>query len=165
MGVSMLRSVVRLLLPLAWSVAFTCHAQSPVSFRYFYYDSGELFRVLDSTGTLVEYIIDPTGNITQTNRLAVATSAPAILSLAPFTAGTGANIIIYGQNFSLTPGNDVVMINGVAATVISATANQLVVQVPSGVTAGQITVTVNGVTVSSGPTVIFTPLPMPTITS
>ncbi len=139
--------------------------QTPISFRYFYYDSGELFRVLDSTGTLVEYIIDPAGNITQTNRSTIAPTAPAILSFAPFTGAQGSTFIIYGQNFSTIAANNIVQINGVNATVISATATQLVVQVPTGATAGQVTVIVNGVTVSSGPALTFTPTPAPVINS
>lgn len=142
-----------------------CFAQSPTSFHYFYDDSGEIFRVLDSTGTLVEYIIDPAGNITQTNRSTIAPGSPAILNITPLSGGPGNTITIYGQNFSSVSANDIVKFNGVTATVLSATATQLTIQVPTGVTAGQVTVTVNGVTVSSGPTLVFTPLPGPVISS
>jgi len=41
----------------------------------------------------------------------------------------------------------------------------LTVQVPDGVTAGQITVTVNGITVSSGDTLVFTPAPVAVVSS
>ena len=141
-----------------------CFAQ-PGPTRYFYDDADQLFRVLDSTGTLIEYIYDPSGNVTAINRSTVAPGALSILNISPLTAGTGSNITTSGQNFSTTAANDIVMINGVAATVVSATATQLVVQVPAGVTAGQVTVTVNGVTASSGPTLVFLPLPVPVIDS
>jgi hypothetical protein len=132
-------------------------AQSPVTFRYFYDDSAELFRVLDSTGILIEYIYDPSGNITQTNRSTVAPGSLSILNVTPLSGGAGSTITVYGQNFSNMAANNIVKINGIAATVVSASATQLVIQVPAGVTAGQLTVTVNGVTVNSGPTLVFTP--------
>lgn len=51
----------------------------PVSVN-FYYPSGEPFRIIDSTGTLVEYIIDPA--VTQINRSTIAPGAPGILNLS-----------------------------------------------------------------------------------
>src|ERR1035438_8562756 len=66
------------LLCLFWLTS--CFGQTPVTFRYFYYASGELFRVIDSTGTLIEYIIDPAGNVTQINRSTIAPGAPGILN-------------------------------------------------------------------------------------
>jgi YD repeat-containing protein len=139
-------------------------AQS-ISFQYFYDDANELFRVIDSTGTLIEYIYDPAGNITQINRSTIASGSPAIFNFTPLSAGQGSTITVFGQNFSTVLANDIVKINGVTGTVLSATATQLVIQVPAGATAGQITVTVNGVTVSSGATLVFSPLPAPVITS
>ncbi len=53
---------------------------------------------------------------------------------------------ISGQNFSATPANDIVQLNGLTATVLTASASQLTVQVPTGVTGGPITVTVAGTT-------------------
>jgi hypothetical protein len=138
---------------------FTCSAQSLISFRYFFYDSGELFRVLDSTGTLVQYTVDPAGNITQTTRSTLLASALSILNVTPLSTTLGSTLTIYGQNFSGNPANDIVQINGVNAAVLSATSNQIVIQVPLGATMGQITVTVNGVTVSSGSALVFTPIP------
>jgi YD repeat-containing protein len=71
-----------------------------MTFRYFYDDANELFRVLDSTGTLIEYIYDPSGNITKVNRSTVSPSAVAILNITPLTGAVGSNVTIYGQNFS-----------------------------------------------------------------
>ena len=140
-------------------VAQALFAQSPVSFRYFYDDANELFRVVDSTGTMIEYVYDPAGNIIQINRTTVAAGALSILNVTPMSGAPGNTITILGQGFSTVAANNVVKMNGVAATVVSATATQLVIQVPAGTTSGQITVTVNGVTVSSGPTLVFNPLP------
>lgn len=141
--------ITPLLLCLFWLTA--CFAQTPVSFRYFYYATGELFRVIDSTGTLVEYIIDPAGNVTQINRSTIAPGAPGILNLSSLSGTWGSTFTIYGQNFSAIAANNVVQINGVNVTVISATATQLVVLVSPNATTGQVTVTVNGVTANSGP--------------
>jgi YD repeat-containing protein len=150
--------ILSVLLPSAASLA-----QSP-SFRYFYDDSAQMFRVLDSTGTLLQYTYDPNGNITQINRSTVAPSSLSILSLAPFSGTSGQAITIYGQNFRSTPSANTVMINGVAATVISASSTAIVVTVPTGATSGLVSVTVNGVTVSSG-TLNFTVIGPPVITS
>ena len=126
-------------------------ASAQTSLRYFYDDAGGLTRALDSSGTLVEYIYDPSGNIIQTNRSAVAPGSLSILSITPFSAAPGDTVIVYGQNFSSTPANNIVKINGVTATVLSASATQLQIRVPAGVTAGQLTVTVGGTTASSPP--------------
>jgi hypothetical protein len=136
----------------------------PPSFRYFYDDSAQMFRVLDSTGTLLEYIYDPNGNITQINRSTVAPSSLSILSLQPFSGAAGQTITIFGQNFGSTPSANTVMINGVAAAVVSASSTALTVTVPAGATSGQVSVTVNGVTVSSG-TLTFNVTGPPVITS
>ena len=145
----------RLLLLLACVGA--CFAQ-PVSFRYFYDDANELFRVLDSTGNLVEYDYDASGNITQVSRSTVAPSSLAILNVTPLSGATGSTVTIYGQNFSSTAASDTVQFGGVTATVVSASSGALVVQVPVGFSNGQISVTVNGVTATSG-TLTFTPPP------
>ncbi len=139
-----------------------CLSASTTTFRYFYDDANELFRVLDSTGTLVEYIYDPSGNITQVNRSTVPPSSLSILNITPLSGSTGQNVTIYGQNFSASAAGDLVQFGGVTATVVSASSGALVVQVPAGFSTGQVTVTVNGITANSG-TLAF--VPPPSITS
>jgi YD repeat-containing protein len=138
------------------AVAACCLAQG--NFRYFYDDANELFRVLDSSGTLIEYTYDLSGNITQVTRSTVAPASLAILNITPLSGTFGQNVTIYGQNFSATASGDVVQFGGVTATVISASSNALVVQIPSSFNTGQVTVTVNGVTATSG-SLAFTPPP------
>ncbi|HEY9007368.1 MAG TPA: IPT/TIG domain-containing protein [Ohtaekwangia sp.] len=77
-----------------------------------------------------------------------STGSPTITS---FTASgaVGSSIVITGTNFSTAVSDNTVTINGITATVTSATTTQLVVTVPSGATSGTISVTVNGVTVTS----------------
>src|SRR5262245_58290500 len=95
--------------------------------RYFYDDANQLARALDGTGTLLEYVYDPAGSISEIRRSAVAPGSLSILYLSPLNSGAGQTVTIYGQNFSPFPGGNVVQIGGVLATVVSATSNQLVV--------------------------------------
>ena len=160
------RHLARLLFMSAMiSCAPSLHSQAAPGFKYFYDDAGQLFRVLDSSGNLIEYDYDAVGNILQIQRSTVSASALAIFNITPLHGPAGTVLTIYGQGFSSLTSGDIVMINGKAATVLSATDTELTVLVPSGVISGPITVTVNGVTVSSGPSVVFTPTPAPVITS
>jgi len=150
---------------IAWILAlFLGTAFGQESFRYFYDGNGQLFRVLDSSGNLVEYDYDLSGNPAQIRRSTVASSSLAILNVVPARGTAGATVTIYGQNFSSVASGDTVMFNGVAATVISASATAIVVSVPNGVTTGPVSVTVNGVTVTSG-ALNFTVPNVPIITS
>jgi YD repeat-containing protein len=40
--------------------------------QHFYDDAGQLTKVVDSAGNVVEYVYDPAGNIVQVNRTTVA---------------------------------------------------------------------------------------------
>jgi YD repeat-containing protein len=141
-------------------------AQQPTTFRYFYDETNQLVKVVDSTGIVIEYVYDAVGNILQIKRTTLSSpGALAIFSVTPLQAGAGATITIQGQGFSTTPGNNVVTIGGLAAAVVSATATTLVVTVPTGETGGQISVTVNGVAASSGPNLVFVVTPPPVINS
>ncbi len=131
------------------AAAQSLHGQT-TSFRYFYDDAGELSGVLDSTGTLIQYTYDPSGNITQVTRSTVPPSQLSILNVTPSHTIGGSTLTILGQNFSAMAAGDIVMIGGVAATVISASATQLVVTVPTGTLGGQVSVTVGGSTATWG---------------
>jgi YD repeat-containing protein len=74
------------LLPLALLAWALLRAQSPVTFRYFYDDAGQLSRVLDSSGNLVQYTYDLSDNITQVTRSSIAAGAWSILNVTPATA-------------------------------------------------------------------------------
>jgi protocatechuate 3,4-dioxygenase beta subunit len=82
---------------------------------------------------------------------ASASSSPTITSFTS-SGSEGSTIVITGTNFSTTAASNTVTIGGVVATVVSATATQLVVTVPSGAISGVITVTVGGVTATSSGT-------------
>jgi hypothetical protein len=75
-----------------------------------------------------------------------SSSQPQINSFTPATAPAGATVNISGANFSATPSGNTVYFGAVKAAVVSASANALSVQVPTGATYSPITVTVNGLT-------------------
>ena len=137
-------------------------AQSAITFQYLYDLSGQLTAAIDSNGVIVQYVYDPAGNIIQINRGA-ANGSLSLLSFNPASGAPGASVTIVGSGFSTTTSSNTVKFNGVAATVTAATANTLTATVPPTATAGPITVTVGGVSVTS--TTNFTPLAAPTITS
>lgn len=62
----------------------------------------------------------------------------------------GDTLIIKGKNFSEVLTNNIVKFNGAEATLISASPTELKVLVPAGATSGDITITVNGVTIKPG---------------
>ena len=75
----------------------------------------------------------------------IDTILPTITDVSPSTAAAGTPIAIIGKNFSTTETDNVVKINDVTATVLSATATKLVVKVPVS-TSGNVEVsTPNGV--------------------
>jgi YD repeat-containing protein len=148
----------------AATALFLSAAYGQTAFRYFYDGNGQLFRVLDSSGNLVEYDYDASGNPTALRRSMVAQGSLAILNIVPQRGSPNSTVTIYGQNFSSSAAGDTVMFNGVAATVISASSTTLVVQAPNGVTTGPVSVAVGGNTVTSG-TLDFTVPNLPTITS
>src|SRR3989442_12334957 len=114
--------------------------QAPITFQYLYDDTGQLTRVVDSTGVVIEYVYDPVGNMLEVRRSTVTPGALTIFSFTPQQGGALTIITIQGQGFSPTPPANTVLFNGTAATVVSATATTLVVMVPVGATTGPITV-------------------------
>ena len=71
---------------------------------------------------------------------------PVIISTQPSGASPGQSILIHGGNFSATASENIVTINGIAATVTEAMTNRLIVIVPEGASGGVLSVTVNGQT-------------------
>lgn len=142
---------------------FCTFAQTVSSVQYYYDDLGELTKVVDSTGTVIEYVYDPVGNILQIKRSSIAPGTLAIFNFTPQRGGPGQTVIIQGQAFDPTLSKNIVQFNGTAATVLSASPTTLTVTVPTQATTGPISVTVAGQTATS--TINFTVLPVPVITS
>ncbi len=74
------------------------------------------------------------------------TIAPVISDVSPLSATNGALITITGENFSPIPTNDLVRFGAVATIPLTASATQLTVLVPAGVTLAPVSVTVEGLT-------------------
>lgn len=82
---------------------------------------------------------------------------PSIVDFSPKSAGPGSLVNITGSNFSTDAGKNIVKFNGLEALVTSATSNTLGVTVPDGNVTGYISVTLNGLTVTSSATFQGTP--------
>ena len=80
----------------------------------------------------------------------------SVSSFSPTSATSGTTVTINGGGFDPSPANDTVLINGVAATVTSATATQLQITLPANATPGHLSVTT-----SQGTGISTTPLFVP----
>lgn len=69
---------------------------------------------------------------------------PVITSFSPEAGGIGYNVTLTGSNFATLVDQNVVTVNGVPASVMSASSTQLVITIPQGATTGKIAVTVKG---------------------
>ncbi len=76
--------------------------------------------------------------------LFTAVAAPVIGSMTPSSGLGGAVVKITGKNFSPVSGQDRVDFNGVPGTITAASATELTVTVPAGVSTGTVIVSVNG---------------------
>src|SRR5207237_146316 len=87
---------------------------------------------------------------------------PSVTNLSPASGPVGTSVAITGTNFGASQGTSTVTFNGVAATPTSWNATSIVAFVPSGAMTGNVVATVAGVASNA---VLFTVLPVPTITS
>ncbi|MBC9929779.1 IPT/TIG domain-containing protein [Chitinophaga qingshengii] len=84
----------------------------------------------------------------------------SITQIKPAKGGAGTKVTLTGTGFDQTLVNNQVAFNGVAATVISATATSMIVVAPDNVKTGPVSLTVNGQK-TTGP--LFTQVPVPAI--
>src|SRR6266852_166996 len=75
-------------------LAVVLHAQTNTTFHYFYDDLGQLSKAVDSTGTVIEYVYDPVGNILQIKRSSVAPSMLAVFNFTPQRGAAGQTVTI-----------------------------------------------------------------------
>ena len=155
----MLRFLAALVILIAGGGASAAYASG-----YIYDANGRLIAVTTGgSGPLsstTEYTYDAVGNIIGIERLSAGQLA--LFTFNPGQGAVGSQVTIQGNGFSATPANDTVKFNGVVAAVVSATANQIVADVPNDATTGPISVTVNSNTVTS--TGNFAIMEAPTIT-
>ena len=106
--------------------------------EYIYDDIGRLIAVLDSKGNESIYRYDEAGNLinilTQSN-----INSLVISDFYPREGFPGTEITMYGKGFSEEPSENALSFNGTAATILSASANKIVVTVPQGAVTGKIT--------------------------
>lgn len=115
---------------------------------YLYDELGRLKAVLTPSGDAAIYNYDAAGNIVSITRQLSTTVS--ILEFTPDRGPAGSSVTIYGTGFGLTPAQNNVLFNGVAATVNASSATQIIVTVPSGAGTGPITVsTPNGTAVTT----------------
>ncbi|HHY6931724.1 TPA: IPT/TIG domain-containing protein [Burkholderia ambifaria] len=137
---------------------------SPLASTYnlSYDELGRLVGVVDDGGNTAAYNYDALGNIVSIGR---GNSAVSIVSFSPGSGPVGANVTIAGAGFSATASQNTVAFNGTAATIVSATTNQLVVTVPAGATTGPISVASPAGSATSTSTFSIISGQAPTITS
>lgn len=136
-------------------------AQDPIDFQYVYDELGQLVKVIDSQGVVIEYVYDEVGNMLEIKRSTA--EGLAIFGFAPEQGPESIRVEIQGQEFSNVPGDNVVSFNGLDALVNSASPTLLYVTVPAAVSTGPVTVLVAGVSVQSVND--FTVFQAPSITS
>ena len=115
---------------LALVLATPVLAQAPITFQYFYDELGQLTKVVDSAGNVIEYVYDPVGNILEIKRSTI--SGLSVFGFSPEHGAIGTTVMIRGQGFSGTPSDNTVAFKGVPTTVTSATTTTLVVMCHPG---------------------------------
>lgn len=106
--------------------------------------------VRTNTTTNILYDLPPVvDNAVRLNEKGVVFLKPTITSFTPAQAGSGEQITIKGSNYQRVVTDNIVRINGIQATVVSASETELVVLVPQAVTAGKVSVTTLGGTAVS----------------
>jgi len=85
---------------------------------------------------------------------------PAITKIEPDSAFEGMEIIIYGSNFSSAAAENLVSVNGTAATVTKTTTSAITTTMPAGATigGGEVTVTTNNLTSAVYPITVTEPI-------
>ena len=120
-------SLIRWLLSLFFALAFVslAQAQALITFQYFYDELGQLVKVVDSTGNVIEYVYDQVGNILEIKRSTAGQLD--IFDFTPKQGPVGTAVTIQGQGFGATSLDNTVQFNGVSAEVTSATTTTLAV--------------------------------------
>ncbi|MEO5627153.1 MAG: IPT/TIG domain-containing protein [Dokdonella sp.] len=124
-----------------------CLAVGAAGAAQFTYDpQGRLQTVTDENNVTAEYVYDAVGNLLEVRR---HDTDLVVTSFAPSTGPAGTLVTISGSGFASTTAGNTVTFNGAAATVVTASARLLTVNVPAGATSGRIAVTANSLTAQS----------------
>ena len=149
----MLRLALRVL---AVVVAMSGGLVQAASVQYVYDELGRLVAEVDAAGEVTVYTYDAAGNLVSVSRDAAAQIG--LIAFTPSRGKVGDQVTLHGFGFIPVPAQNAVSFNGTPASVVSATANTIVAQVPAGVSNGPITVTnANGTAVSAQHFILATP--------
>lgn len=135
-------TIVGMLCLVGWGVT---HAQST---NYVYDANGRVAAVTASSGSSVQYSYNALGHASQISA-PLSSDQLAVFAFTPTHGEAGTQVALQGQRFDPNPANDTVSFDGVTATVLSASATQLVAVVPSGAATGPVSVTIGNQTVTS----------------
>ena len=122
-----------------------------------------------SSGDVIDFIMTgasaATNDNTQLNPVIVYTPTSSggsggvtVSSMAPSHGNIGSSVTIVGTGFSPTAINNTVTVNGVAATVTSASSTQIVFTVPTGATTGLVNVSTSAGSGSAGTYTVDNPV-------
>jgi YD repeat-containing protein len=128
---------------------------------YVYDENGRVSGVVDATGNAATYSYDSNGNIVSIGR--IASGQVHIIGFSPSKGSVGATVTISGTGFSTTASLNTITFNGVAATVTTATASQIIAAVPSGAATGPIAITSPSGTATSSTSFTVTQAQTPVI--
>jgi len=135
-------------LTLLWLIAgatVTPASAQSTGVSYVYDALGRLLAVYDSSSNAAVYQYDAVGNLLSI--VNYSSNQPSAFHLSSNTGQTGSTFIIYGTGFCASP---TVTIDGIAATVSSSSATQIVVIVPSGASSGAVVVTCGSNQINAG---------------
>jgi YD repeat-containing protein len=130
------------------STTITLNVISPPPIQYGYDRLGRLTSVTDQSGNSAIYTYDAVGNVLSIARQTA--SQLSIIGLSPSHDVPGSNITIIGTGFDPTASQNVVSFNGANATIVAASATQLLATVPAGAITGPITVSNANGSITSG---------------
>jgi YD repeat-containing protein len=133
----MTNGAVRAALVVLLAVPLLGRGQSNIT--YIYDELGRLVGVVDPASDAAIYRYDAVGNLLSISRF--PSSQVSIIEFTPNSGPSGATVTVYGTGYSLTPSQNTLTFNGVAAPVTSSTITSIVATVPSGATSGPISVT------------------------
>lgn len=142
------------------AVTYTLELSTDPTFAWIVYSNANLHTAYDSLKDLSRFTryywrvsaIDTSraGSHSRVWSFTTAGLPPVIYSFSPASASPGDTLIISGDNFNLTPFNNLVWFGGMKGFVVKATLDTLKAVIPPGATCSAISVTINRLTGYSG---------------
>ncbi|RUL77621.1 pre-peptidase C-terminal domain-containing protein [Dyella choica] len=154
------QSLVGLLCSLLLFACGVIHAQST---SYVYDAQGRVVAVTANNGTSAQYSYDALGHVSQ-----IGAPLPAgqldTFTFTPTHGAAGTQVTIQGQGFDSNAANDTVSFNGAVASVLTASATQLIATVPSNASTGPISISAGSQTATTATPFVVDDTSAPTIT-